>query len=125
MTINVRTIAFALGSAAALAFASAAAAAELAGDAVRGHAYAKAQCAQCHAIEPGATSSLVYNAAPFAALAASPQLTVKGINAWVMAAHQTKRKPAIPAANCADIVAYIKSLALKPAPALDGGAANP
>lgn len=103
----------ALAGAALLLSATAAAALEPAGDAARGLAYAKTQCAQCHAVDAGATSSLVFDATPFAELTASPRLTAKDINSWVMSAHSSKRNPAVPPANCADLVAYIQSLALK------------
>lgn len=93
--------------------ASAAAALEPVGDKNLGLAYAKAYCADCHSIEAGATSSLVIDATPFTSIAKSPRLTVKDINGWLISSHRSMRNPAISPENRADLIAYIKSLALK------------
>ena len=96
-----------------LVIASPARAVEPEGDKNLGYAYAKAHCAECHSIEAGAKSSLVINATPFATIAKSTRLTIKGINGWLISSHKSMRNPAIPVENRADLVAYIKSLALK------------
>lgn len=109
-----REIIVALATLAVLAvITSAAAAVEPQGNPARGFAYAKKYCADCHSIEAGATSSLVIDAVPFAKIAKSSRLTVKDINGWLISSHRSMRNPAIPPENRADLVAYIKSLALK------------
>lgn len=83
------------------------------GNVAAGHAYAEQHCAQCHAIEAGAKSSLVFAAPPFASLVKHKKLTTAAIQGWLRASHSTMRTTALPKETRDDLVAYIKSLALK------------
>ena len=109
-----RDIILVLATLAALAIiASAAAALEPEGDKNLGFAYAKKFCADCHSIEAGATSSLVIDAVPFTKIAKSPRLTVKDLNGWLTQSHQSMHGLDVPPESRANLIAYIKSLALK------------
>lgn len=102
--------------AAMLAIAAPAQADDSAGDvsAAAGRTFANAACAECHAIEAGAKSSPNIKAPPFATLVTHVKLTAKDIEGWLVSSHKDMPDFAVAADKRADLIVYIKSLALKP-----------
>ncbi|MBL8883643.1 MAG: hypothetical protein JNL45_11390 [Hyphomicrobium sp.] len=84
------------------------------GSADAGHTYANAVCAPCHAIEAGQKSSPEVKAPPFSAMVTNVQLTSHDIEGWLTSSHKEMPDFSVPADKRADLIAYIKSLALKP-----------
>lgn len=83
------------------------------GSADTGRTFANAVCAECHAIEAGAKSSPNSKAPPFASLVSAAKLTAQDIEGWLVSSHKEMPDFAVPADKRADLIAYIKSLALK------------
>ncbi|HMN38849.1 MAG TPA: hypothetical protein PKD49_14210 [Hyphomicrobium sp.] len=86
---------------------------EAQGSAGAGHTYANAVCAQCHAIEAGQKSSPEVKAPPFSTMVRNAKLTPHGIDGWLVSSHKDMPDFSVPAEKRADLIAYIKSLALK------------
>ena len=84
------------------------------GSADAGHTYANAVCAPCHAIEAGQKSSPEVKAPPFSAMVTNVKLTSQDIEGWLTSSHKEMPDFSVPAGKRADLIAYIKSLALKP-----------
>lgn len=84
------------------------------GSAEAGRSYANAVCAECHSIEAGAKSSPNIAAPPFASFVTSQKLTAGAIDGWLTSSHRAMPDFAVPVEKRADLIAYIKSLALKP-----------
>lgn len=84
------------------------------GQADVGRVYANAVCAPCHAIEAGAKASPNLKAPPFSTFVTSARLTSAAIEGWLTASHANMPDLAVPADKRADLIAYIRSLALKP-----------
>jgi len=84
------------------------------GNADAGHTYANAVCAPCHAIEAGQKSSPEVKAPPFSAMVTNVKLTSQDIEGWLTSSHKEMPDFSVPAGKRADLIAYIKSLALKP-----------
>ena len=120
-TSDLRKIAAAALAASAAAFLAIflahAEAAKETGRADAGRTIANALCVDCHAIEAGATSSSDTKAPPFAAFVTHEKLTSTAIAGWLTSSHPAMPDFALTAEQRADLIAYIKSLVLKPAPA--------
>jgi mono/diheme cytochrome c family protein len=84
------------------------------GDAVKGHTYALAACASCHAIEKSGGPSPNTNAPAWLDVANTPGMTGTALTVFLSTPHKQMPDFVIPPANFADIVAYI--LSLKPLP---------
>lgn len=84
------------------------------GSADAGHTYANAVCAPCHAIEANQKSSPEAKAPPFSAMVRNVKLTSQDIEGWLTSSHKEMPDFSVPAGKRADLIAYIKSLALKP-----------
>ncbi len=84
------------------------------GNAGLGQSYARANCAVCHGIEATAQSSPNIKAPPFAKLAKSAKLTATELEGWLLSSHPNMPAVNVPAERRADLIAYIKDLALKP-----------
>ncbi|MCB1485570.1 MAG: hypothetical protein KDJ17_11835 [Hyphomicrobiaceae bacterium] len=84
------------------------------GSADAGHSYANAVCSKCHAIEAGQKSSPEIKAPPFSTMVTNVKLTSQDIEGWLTSSHKEMPDVAVPADKRADLIAYIKSLALKP-----------
>lgn len=84
------------------------------GNAGLGHSYARASCSGCHGVEQTATTSPNIKATPFVKIAKHPKLTLAEIDGWLVSSHQNMPTVKVPAERRADLIAYIKSLALKP-----------
>lgn len=82
------------------------------GDASAGRSYANASCAGCHGIEPGAARSINPKAPPFPTIAKSHRLTLAQIEGWLVSSHKNMPAVIVPSEKRADLIAYIKSLAL-------------
>lgn len=82
------------------------------GDKNLGRAFAEAKCADCHAIEPGAKSSPELKAPPFSQMMTSEKLTTEQIEGWLVSSHKNMPAVTVPQEARANLVAYIKSLAL-------------
>ena len=92
---------------------AAAAAADAAGDAKAGLAYAEEVCSQCHSVGAGAKISPVIKAPPFQVIASSKLVTSREIEAWLVSSHPDMPDMMVPADKRADILAYLKSLGHK------------
>lgn len=102
-----------IGAGLGITFALAAvAAAEDDGDKNLGRAVAEAKCAECHAIEPGANSSPDAAAPPFSKFITSEKLSISEIEGWLTSSHKNMPAVTVPPEARANLVAYIKSLAL-------------
>jgi cytochrome c2 len=84
------------------------------GSAGTGQTYARDVCAECHSVEPGAKSSPEVKAPPFAVIAKDHGLTVSDIEGWLVSSHRHMPDFSVPPGKRADLIAYIKSLAVKP-----------
>ena len=86
------------------------AAAEEPGDARAGHDYARAHCAECHAVEAAADFSPDLSAPPFANVANTPGMTERALAVWLQTSHPTMPNLIIPPADRDNVIAYIMSL---------------
>ena len=101
-----------LGKLAILAFvlsSQTAFAAEL-GDPVRGLAYAKDVCSECHAVQAGQKVSPNIKAPPFDVIAHSTLVTMREISAWLQSSHPDMPDLLVPHDKREDVIAYLKSL---------------
>ena len=96
----------------AITLSASAAIADNTGDKNLGRAFEEAKCAGCHAIEAGAKSSPEVLAPPFAQMITSNKLSVTEIEGWLVSSHKHMPAVTVPPEARADLVAYIKSLAL-------------
>ncbi len=88
-------------------------AADAAGNAQAGLAYAEEVCSGCHSVGAGAETSLNIKAPPFQVIASSKLVTSREIEAWLMSSHPDMPDLMVPADKRADILAYLKSLGHK------------
>lgn len=96
-----------------LAFAStflATAGAQELGDAARGLAYAKENCANCHAIDPNEDVPAIDGAPAFLSVAETPGMTPTALIVWLQTPHPNMPSIFVPADNLDDVIAYIMSL---------------
>lgn len=95
----------------ALAFASLPAAADQLGTASEGQLYARAHCAECHAVEPMADDLSPNYAAPrFVDIANTPGMTERALVVSLQTPHETMPDLIIPEQHRDDLIAYIMSL---------------
>ncbi len=88
-------------------------AAEL-GDPQQGLAYAKKNCAECHAVQIGKEVSPDPKAPSFEAVANSPGMTSRALVVWLQTSHPTMPNLMIPPDERGNLVAYIMSLRAGP-----------
>lgn len=81
------------------------------GDPVKGLAYAKDVCAECHAVNAGAKVSPNIKAPAFQAIAHSKLVTTREITAWLQSSHPDMPDLLVPHDKREDVIAYIRSLA--------------
>jgi mono/diheme cytochrome c family protein len=84
------------------------------GNAAKGLAYARTQCAECHAVERTDGFSPGTRAASFVHIANTPGVTATALLVWFQTPHRTMPNLIIPEADRRDIIAYIVSLRAKP-----------
>lgn len=96
------------------ALAGATAQADPAGDVERGHAFARAVCALCHAVEAGTAASPHPSAPSFERIAAEPGMTATALTVILRNPHREMPDLVIAPADLADVIAYILSLAGRP-----------
>lgn len=104
----------ALHAAAALAFLAAispAAAEDQLGNAADGGAYARANCAECHGVEP-ATDDFSPNpdAPDFSVVANTPGMTERALAVWLQTSHPTMPNFILTETARDNLIAYIMSL---------------
>ena len=80
------------------------------GDPVKGLAYAKDVCADCHAVGAGQKVSPNIKAPPFEAIAHSKLVTMREITAWLQSSHPDMPDLLVPHDKREDVIAYLKSL---------------
>lgn len=85
------------------------------GDAKAGYAFARRNCAECHAIERGQTQSPNQDAPSFESASKTRGMTGRALVVWLETSHPTMPNFLISEKDRNDVVAYI--LSLKPAPA--------
>jgi mono/diheme cytochrome c family protein len=84
------------------------------GNPARGLVYAKANCAQCHAVEPGPTASPVRKAWRFEDIANVPGMTAMALTVWLHTSHKTMPDFIIPQDDEDNVIAYFRSLKRPP-----------
>ena len=80
------------------------------GNADRGLAYARKQCATCHAVMPGQRASPSRDAAPFSVIANAPGMTELALSVWFRTPHKAMPNLIIEPSDRDDLIAYITSL---------------
>ena len=83
---------------------------QVAPDPAKGHTYATQFCAQCHAVEAGATASPNAQAPTFVSAANTPGMTAMALRVFLSDMHDKMPSLIVPPANLADVVAYILTL---------------
>lgn len=91
-------------------FSASATLAQDSGDARRGLAYARANCAECHGILATDMQSPRRGVATFKRIAETPGMTATAIAVWLQTSHPSMPNFVIPAEDRANIAAYILSL---------------
>ena len=76
----------------------------------RGLVYARAACAQCHAVAVSEPRSPNPDAPPFVVIANLPGMTPTALNAWLHSAHPTMPNLIVAPADRADLAAYLASI---------------
>jgi mono/diheme cytochrome c family protein len=84
--------------------------AEEAGDRNQGLAYAKDNCADCHAVDRDELGSPDVSAPAFAEIANTPGISQLALVAFFQTAHEDMPNFIIPEADTRDLIAYILSL---------------
>lgn len=80
------------------------------GDATKGQEYARANCAECHEVEPVESFSPNPDAPSFQEVAQSPGINARALAVWMQSSHPTMPNLIIPAADMDNVIAYILSL---------------
>jgi mono/diheme cytochrome c family protein len=101
---------FAVGLTGALAVLSATAWSQELGSAQRGQRVAETICAECHAIQKGATRSVNANAPAFQTLAKTPGMTEMAFRVWLRSSHKEMPNIMLENEEVDDVIAYIQSL---------------
>jgi len=78
--------------------------------AARGYAFARANCAVCHATEPESRASIIAQATPFQILAERPGVTRIALAAWLNTSHPTMPNLVVEEGEADDLWAYLTSL---------------
>lgn len=76
----------------------------------RGHALARAWCASCHAVEPGAAKAPYADVPSFTAIAGVPTTTSPALHAFLSTPHGKMPDIKLTSAEIDAVVAYILSL---------------
>lgn len=100
---------FVMASLLALLSAGGAMAVEI-GDARRGLNYARINCSECHAVEPGEMLSPFSDVPAFREIANNPGLSELALISFFQTTHPTMPDIVVPSADVRDLVAYFKSL---------------
>jgi cytochrome c len=79
-------------------------------DAARGHALARAWCASCHAVEPGAPEGPFADVPSFTAIARLPTTTSSALHAFLSTPHGDMPDIKLKSGEIDAVVAYILSL---------------
>ncbi len=80
------------------------------GDPVRGLAYAKDVCSECHAVQASQSVSPNIKAPPFEVVVRSKLVTKREILAWLMSSHTDMPDLSVPPDKRDDVIAYIMTL---------------
>lgn len=80
------------------------------GNAGQGQVYARAHCAECHAVEPLGDLSPELNAPPFVHVANTPGMTERALAVWLQTSHPSMPDLIIPEDARDNLIAYIMSL---------------
>jgi len=80
------------------------------GDVTAGHALARAWCASCHAVDPGAREGPFADIPSFAAIAREPTTTSSGLHAFLSTPHGDMPDIKLTSAEIDAVAAYILSL---------------
>ena len=80
------------------------------GSAANGQTYARAHCAECHAVEPGEDFSAEPLAPSFVAVARTPGMTHRALTVWLQSSHENMPNLMVPESDRDDVIAYILSL---------------
>ncbi len=78
--------------------------------AMRGLAYARQSCAECHSVEPGAPGMPDARAPSFTAIAATPGMTSMALNVWFNTSHPNMPNLIIRGPVKDDLLAYFDVL---------------
>jgi mono/diheme cytochrome c family protein len=101
------------GIGAIMLFAPAATHAEDVGNAANGLAYARAHCAECHAVESRDDVVINLDAPNFVDVANTPGMTSRALAVWLQTSHPTMPNFLLPAEAKDDVIAYIMTLKTK------------
>lgn len=96
--------------AACLLFAPLPAAAQELGSVTDGLVYARAHCAECHAIEKGEDFSPDANAPSFSDVATTPGMTHRALAVWLQSSHENMPMLMVEPPDRDNVIAYILSL---------------
>jgi mono/diheme cytochrome c family protein len=99
-----------IAAAAVVLFTSVTAAAEQPGGSRAGLAYARAHCAECHAVEASDDFSPELGAPQFANVANTPGMTERALAVWLQTSHPTMPNLIIAPDDRDNVIAYIMSL---------------
>lgn len=80
------------------------------GDPSRGLAYARVNCAECHAVEPTERMSPFFDVPAFREVANTPGISELALISFFQTPHPTMPDLVVPSADISDLVAYILSL---------------
>ena len=89
---------------------SAAAWAQELGSPARGERVAETICAECHAIQKGATRSANANAPAFQTLAKTPGMTAMAFRVWLRSSHKEMPNIILKNEEVDDVIAYVQTL---------------
>jgi len=80
------------------------------GDPVRGLDYARANCAECHAVERGEHTSPFLEVPAFGEIANTPGMSELALFSFFQTTHPTMPDLVVPSADIRDLIAYLKTL---------------
>jgi mono/diheme cytochrome c family protein len=107
---SIRELTAAATAAAGLALISLPAASAELGDVRRGHAYATAVCAQCHAVAPEDMTSPRPEATPFTTISRLPGINDRALGVFLQTTHGEMPNLVVTGQDRDDLIAYILSL---------------
>lgn len=80
------------------------------GDPARGLAYARVNCAECHAVEPAEMMGPFLDVPAFREIANTPGISELALISFFQTPHPTMPDLVVPSADISDLVAYLLSL---------------
>lgn len=80
------------------------------GNPARGLDYARANCAECHGVEPTEMVSPFLDVPPFREVANTPGISELALISFFQTTHPTMPDLIVPSADIRDLIAYILSL---------------